>query len=102
MSCCGGGAPIEDSERFGIAQNTPCQAITVDMLGIYKKNIDCYVQHKLWTNITSTEAEMTSAQTYLQGMITQKMADPNDCTNIESLYLVRLLVHKIILGGVCL
>ena len=102
MGCCGGGLPIDDSARFGVVQDTPCTAITVDMLSIYKKNVDCYVMHKLWNNIGSTEAEMQAAQTYLQTMISQKIADPNDCTNIESLYLVRLLVHKIILGGVCL
>lgn len=102
MACCGGSITLSDQERFGVYTSTPCTAITVDLLQVYKRGIDCYLRNKLWSRINSNEQEMLSAESYLQDFIDRKIADPNDCTGIESLYLIRVLFDKIVKIGVCI
>lgn len=103
MGCCPGSDPnITPQEQFGVVIGTPCTAITVDLLQIFKKMIDCYIQYGLWGKIGSSEEELTNARDYLQNFITQKIADPNDCTGVEMLYIVRQIADKIIKKGACL
>jgi hypothetical protein len=102
MGCCDPNTNITEQQRFGFVEGTPCEAITVDLLELYKRKIDCYLLYKLWVNIQSTKEELEGAQTYLQNFIDQKVADPSDCTGVESLYIVRALVDKIIRVGACL
>lgn len=101
MSCCKTEI-LPPEEQFGVLVSTPCASITVDLLQVYKRGIDCYLQYRIWDKIGSNEAELLGAQEYLQDFINQKITDPNDCTGIEFLYLVRVLVDKIIKVGACL
>lgn len=101
MGCC----PTKhytDEERFGVLPNTQCSAITVDMLLMFKKPIDCYVKHGLWGEVGSSEEEMNSAVSYLEGFIAQKQLDEENCEGLESLAIIRSIVDKIIKKGICL
>lgn len=93
---------VTDEVRFAVMEGTPCDKISVDLLVTYKKPIDCYLKYKLWDNIKSSKAELESAQSQLADMVSRKQADPMDCTGLESLYLIRIIVEKIIQKGMCI
>lgn len=101
MACCSE-TNLTPQEIFGVSPDTPCTSIGIDLLKVYQRPIDCYLKYKLWETIESTELELQNATEYLQGLIDQKTADPNDCRGIEILWLVRVLVDRIIKRGVCL
>jgi hypothetical protein len=103
MGCCPGSSLYAtDEQKYGVAENTPCDMITVDLLNMYKNPIDCYVQYKLWANIGSSEAELLAAQSALNTLIAQKEADENNCEGIAALVMIRVIVDKIIKKGACL
>jgi hypothetical protein len=103
MCNCDGIQPVlTEQEMYGVIAGTPCEAITVDLLKTYKKPLDCYLQYKMWGNVGSSEGELVNATNLLDIMIGQKIANPSDCTGIESLYLIRSIVDKIVKKGVCL
>lgn len=102
MACCGASDILSPEQKYGVLPGTPCEAITVDLLNLYKNKIDCYLTYKLWGNIQSSQAELENANMYLQGLISQKLEDPGNCTGIENLWIVRQLVDKIIIVGACL
>jgi hypothetical protein len=103
MCNCDGIQPnMTDDEIYGAVTGTPCSAITVDLLKVYKKPVDCYLNFKLWGNVGSSEAELHNISSLLDIMIGQKIGNPNDCTGMESLVLIRSVVDKIVKKGVCL
>lgn len=102
MGCCNQNNTLTAEQLYGVYPETPCAAITVDLLQIYKNMINCYLTYKLWEKINSSQAELEGAHSYLEGFIAQKMADPNDCEGIGSLILVRMLVDRIVKIGACL
>lgn len=102
MACCGNTEPLTPQQKYGVRPGTPCEAITVDLLTLYKNKIDCYLTYKLWNNIQSTQAELENASMYLQAFISQKMADPTNCAGIDDLWIVRQIVDKIVILGACL
>lgn len=99
-SCTGG--PSTDEERFKIMEGTPCEAITIDLLMMFKNPIDCYLQHKLWANIGSSEEEMQAASNWIANFINQKNEDNFDCNNLSELIVIRIMFSKILNLGVCL
>jgi hypothetical protein len=103
MCNCDGIQPnLTDEEIYGQIAGTPCSAITVDLLKVYQKPVNCYLNYKLWGNVGSSEGELQNVASLLEVMIGQKIADPNDCTGMESLVEIRSLVDRIVKKGVCL
>lgn len=103
MCNCDGIQPnLTDEEIYGQVAGTPCSAITVDLLQVYRKPIQCYLNHKLWVNVGSSEGELQNVTALLDIMISQKIGNPNDCTGMESLVTIRSLVDRIVRKGVCL
>lgn len=102
MGCCDNGKYATDEEKYSVVPNTPCGAISIDLLNMYLRPITCYLQYRLWTSIGSTEMELVNAKIYLLGFIDQKKADPENCEGMESLAIIRVIVDKIIKKGVCL
>lgn len=101
MSCCN--APlVTNEERYGVLEDTPCGSISIDLLTMFKRPIDCYLEHNLADKIGSNVNELQSASAFLLTFINQKKADPNDCTGISMLPIIRELVDKIIKKGLCL
>jgi len=103
MCNCDGIQPqMTDDEIYGVGTGTPCSAITVDLLKVYKKPVDCYLNFKLWGNVGSSEGELQNISSLLDIMIGQKIGNPNDCTGMESLVIIRSIVDRIVKKGVCL
>lgn len=102
MGCCNSTEAIPPLVQFGHNPATPCSAITVDLLNVYKSRIECYLKYGLWFNISSSEEEMNAANAHIDQMVERKLIDPNDCTGIESIVLIRMLVDRIIKLGACL
>lgn len=94
--------PLTEEEQYGVYQDAPCSAITVDLLQMYKNPIDCYINYKLWGVIDMNEAQLYNMSSILQVLIEQKISDPNNCTGIEQLAHIRATVDKIVKRGVCL
>lgn len=101
MGCCDG-TILSDEERFKVYSNTPCGAITVDMLIMYRRPIECYLQYGLWGKIGSTEEELTLAVEYLTNFINQKNIDDENCEGLDKLPIIRLIIDKIFKAGICL
>lgn len=102
MGCCNGNIILSPEVRYGVSEETPCEAITVDLLRLYKDKIDCYLKYKLWGNINSSQIELENAVMYLSGFISQKELDSSNCSGIENLWIVRQIVDKIVKFGACL
>jgi len=93
---------LTEEQIYGVADGTPCEAITVDLLQTYKRPIECYLRYKIWNSIESTKEELESAVSYLDTFIANKIVNPANCEGLESLYLIRSLVDKMLKKGVCL
>lgn len=93
---------LTPEQQYGMSAGTPCETITVDLLRLYLRPIKCYLKYKMWDRIGSNEQELISAKEYLDDFIARKSADPADCTGVESLVLIRVIVAKMVNLGVCL
>jgi hypothetical protein len=102
MGCCPGTSYATEEQKFGVIPTTICSSITVDLLELYKRPIDCYLTYHLWNEIGSSELELQNAAAFLQKFINMKTADEEDCSEIASLSIVRSIVDKIIKKGICL
>lgn len=100
--CNCGQQVLTEEEQYGVYANTPCTAITVDLLQMYKNPIDCYINYKLWGVIDMNESQLSTLSGQLQVLINQKISDPNNCDGIEHLAHIRSTVDKIVKRGVCL
>lgn len=79
-----------------------CRGITIDLLQMYLRPIECYIKYGLYENIQSTQLELQNAQTYLENYIAAKQADPETCEYREQLPIVQTIVNRIISAGICL
>lgn len=102
MSCCPATLYPTDQQRYGVVPDTPCGSISIDLLNMYKRPIDCYIKYGLAYQIQSTPEELESASLFLQGFMDQKAVNQEDCTGIEMLPIIRSLVNRIVKKGVCL
>ena len=105
MGCCPGAAafPSDPSAKLTTTPGTSvCSQISVDLLRMYKRPIDCYITHSLYSQIGSTREELEKASAFLNDFIDQKLIDDENCTGIDSLAIVRTLIDKIVKKGMCL
>ncbi len=102
---CGGCLKSESviglSNTKRIDGNT-CAGITVDLLQMMLRPIQCYLDNKLWDQISSTKAELEEYKNYLELYIAAKIADPETCEYREQLPPVQVYFNKILVKGMCL
>lgn len=78
-----------------------CAGVTIDLLNMYKRLIDCAVTHSLYTQIDVSQADINNAKLLLTAWITAKELDPASCEHQTQLPIVQFIINKIVAYGQC-
>jgi hypothetical protein len=82
--------------------DTPCSAITIDLLRTYQRPILCVIEKELWLHVQSSVEEMKAANQVIENLIEIKEKDSGSCEGTASLAIIRTLVGKIVQLGLCI
>ena len=100
--CGGNSGPYDVQHDVVVYDHNQCKGITKDLLEMFLKPINCYLEHQLWDLIGSSQVELQSAKEYLELYIAAKTEDPDTCAYRESLPIVQNLVSRIHVQNRCL
>jgi len=78
----------------------PCEAVTVEILQMIKKPLDCYIENGFFDRGIS-EVELRTAQSNVIAWIESKVIDPASCEHQEKLAGLQELMQKIYQNGYC-
>ncbi len=79
-----------------------CNSITVSLLTLWKRKIDCMIENNYGDQIDTSNTQLTNTSTILESWIADKTSNPESCNYIENLPDTQRLINKIILKGLCL
>jgi hypothetical protein len=85
-----------------IYNHNECIGITVDLLEMYLRPVQCCLNNSIFEIVNSTQAELESTKTYLESYITAKRLDPQTCEFKDQLPPAQSLVNRIIIAGICI
>lgn len=89
------GGPVQ------VLSHGTCEGITIDLLNMYKRLVDCVISHSLYTQVSVSQAEINQAKALLITWISAKEIDPASCEHQEKLPLLQLIINKIVAFGQC-
>jgi len=78
-----------------------CAGVTIDLLNIFLRLINCVESNNLYTQVNLSIAEVTNGKTLLTAWIAAKELNPASCDHQEKLPLVQAIVNRIVAFGQC-
>lgn len=85
-----------------IARNvSTCSGITVDLLEMWKRKLDCLIQSGQFEDAETTQEIANNTQLILNNYIQAKLLDPTTCEYFEYVPLLQSLIARIVIAGIC-
>lgn len=91
-----------NGRNYSVVDNSECAGITLDLLEMFLRPVQCYLRNGFGSNIGVTASQLQNTQHYLELYISAKRADPETCQYKEELPQVQSLINKIISAGICI
>lgn len=79
-----------------------CSGITVDLLRMYQRPIQCCLNNKLWNVIGYAIETLQQYNNLLETIIAAKIADPNSCEGLDQLEPIQELSNIFIKKRLCI
>jgi hypothetical protein len=102
MCNCDNNALLTDEQKYAINAVDPCSFISIEVLEMYRRPMECYLQYGLQNSIGYTQEQIEDFVAYLNQLIAIKQLDPNACGDFEQLPAVRAALNVILNKGICL